>query len=234
MLEARGGTCRLATCPLPFLECPGSSTSAVPDWPCSSPEATFLAVALCREDQSPVCTPGPPLPSKTVCLVTCSRRRLVAGKLDELTLRKEWCRRRLPPPALPGPHRLLVGIRGLAAACPAVYRHLRKESQRGRSLTGSHANCCHAREVGWGLRVEIHSTVAQAVHRTCEPRGGACGEAGSGQGGHWGPNHWEPGSPAASLPEAGLHSPPWPLPPPGHQVSQLLVSVPPSHRDVCG
>lgn len=57
-----------------------------------------------------------------------------AGKLDELTLRKERCC--LPPPAsLPmvasTTLQMLVRIRGLATACPTVYWHREKESQRG-------------------------------------------------------------------------------------------------------
>lgn len=117
-----------------------------------------------------------------------------------------------------------------------------KESQRGALAYRKTCGNCHV-EVGCGgtLHSEIHSTMAQAMHRTCEPQGGACGEAANGQG---------RGEDMAFLLgsrvcEAGLHSLSDHSCHPSHQVllpclqpqpsvPQLLVSDRPSHRDACG
>lgn len=58
-----------------------------------------------------------------------------------------------------------------------------KESQRGALAYRKTCGYCHV-EVGCGgtLHSEIHSTMTQAMHRTCEPQGRACGEAANGQG----------------------------------------------------
>lgn len=110
--------------------------------------------------------------------------RLVAGKLDELTLRKErYCC--LPPPTSHPAQRAAASLRIDCSAnvslrdqrsglcLPDSLRTSGKESQRGALAYRKTCGYCHV-EVGCGgtLHSEIHSTVAQAMHRTCSHRAG--------------------------------------------------------------
>lgn len=121
-----------------------ASSLKPPVWMQSHTDPTFLAVvpplitpSPCTgrvASRSPVCT-GRPAPQAHTSFQGCVSRKALtwpaAGKLDELTLRKEcYCLRLLPCSASTA-LQMLAGIRGLATACTTVYRHQGKESQRG-------------------------------------------------------------------------------------------------------
>lgn len=84
--------------------------------------------------------PGPPLPSKAVCPVTSSLGQLLGNQMSSRSGRSSAASH-LPPPTQ-WPHRLLqlqtpqvlVRIRGLATACPTVYRHQERRAREGASL----------------------------------------------------------------------------------------------------
>lgn len=161
------------------------------------------------------CAPGPPLPSKAVCPVTCSLGRLLGNQMSSRSGRSDAASH-LPPPTQ-WPHRLLqlqtpqvlVRIRGLATACPTVYRHQERRAREGASLQ------------------ETKSVAAAAA-------------AAANRGGQWGPCTWNSIRTVAqaSLLERQEWARWWGLGPkplktslsqPASQVAQTVCTVPPGH-----
>lgn len=188
-----------------------------PSWPWSCfslPPAPVQG----RQPPGPWCAQVGPHPRPPTSLQGCISRNMLtwpaAGKLDELTSSgRSDAASRLPPPAslpvaaLTTPQ-MLVRIRGLATACPTVYRHWEKESQRGAlAYRKPHWLLLRVRGGQWGpcTSNSIHTVVLAMLFW----RGR------SGQGGRvWSQNHLRTSlSQMVSLvAQAICTAPPWPLP----------------------